>query len=226
MEVPENSSTGKEQEIPMQLFAIDAENTITTFAAAAQIPEGQERFSSEEELFAASTTWPADRLVAIWNSFAGVAGFGADLKPLKKFTDRAVACKRIWNAVQKMNAGAATPAADTTAAAAAPAKAPKAKAAKKTAKSAPKATKPAKAAKVPKAAKSATPAAPRENSKKATVIEMMKRKGGATLNEIAEETGWARHTIRGFVSIAGSKLGLTIESSKNAAGERTYHVAK
>ena len=208
----------------MQLFAIDAENTITTFAAAAQIPEGQERFSSDEELFAASTTWPADRLVAIWNSFAGVAGFGADLKPLKKFTDRAVACKRIWNAVQKMNAGAATPAAETTASA--PAKTPKAKAAKKTAKSAPKATKPAKAAKVPKAAKSATPAAPRENSKKATVIEMMKRKGGATLNEIAEETGWARHTIRGFVSIAGSKLGLTIESSKNAAGERTYHVTK
>ena len=106
------------------------------------------------------------------------------------------------------------------------AKAREAKAAKKTAKSAPKATKPAKAAKVPKGAKSATPAAPRENSKKATVIEMMKRKGGATLNEIAEETGWARHTIRGFVSIAGSKLGLTIESSKNAAGERTYHVIK
>jgi predicted transcriptional regulator len=55
---------------------------------------------------------------------------------------------------------------------------------------------------------------------------MMKRKGGATLNEIAEETGWARHTIRGFVSIAGSKLGLTIESSKNEAGERKYRVTK
>lgn len=204
----------------MKLFSIDADNTITTFAAAAQIPEGQERFTSEEELFAASTTWPADRLVAIWNSFAGVAGFGAGLKPVKKFTDRTVACKRIWNAIQKLDGDAAgTPAAETTEGAAAPAKAAK-KAAKKPAKCAPK----AKAAKARKATKNAKPAAPREKSKKAMVIEMMKRKGGVTLNEIAEETGWARHTIRGFVSIAGSKLGLTIESSKNEAGERKYRV--
>jgi len=211
------------------MFAIDLENTITTFPAAEQIPEGQEHFSSEEELFATSTTWPADRLVAIWNSFAGVAGFGADLKPVKKFTDRTVACKRIWNAIQKLDAGAAGTPAETTegAAATATAKAPKAKAAKSAPKAkATKPAKPAKAANAPKAGKSAKPAAPRENSKKAIVIEMMKRKGGATLNEIAEETGWARHTIRGFVSIAGSKLGLTIESTKNSAGDRTYHITR
>jgi hypothetical protein len=34
------------------------------------------------------------------------------------------------------------------------------------------------------------------------------------------------HTVRGFVSIIGSKGGEKIESSKNAAGERTYKIRK
>lgn len=55
---------------------------------------------------------------------------------------------------------------------------------------------------------------------------MMKRAKGVTLAEIAELTGWQNHTIRGFVSILGSKGGEKIESSKSAAGERTYRIAK
>ena len=49
---------------------------------------------------------------------------------------------------------------------------------------------------------------------------MMKRAKGATLAEIMKATGWQAHTVRGFVSILGSKGGEKIESSKNAAGER------
>ena len=41
-----------------------------------------------------------------------------------------------------------------------------------------------------------------------------------------EATHWQQHTVRGFVSLLGSKAGLAIESSKNAFGERTYKVAK
>ena len=41
-----------------------------------------------------------------------------------------------------------------------------------------------------------------------------------------EATGWQKHTVRGFVSILGSKGGEKIESSKNAAGERTYKIGK
>jgi hypothetical protein len=46
--------------------------------------------------------------LAIWNSFAGVAGFGADLKPVQKFTDRKTAIKRIWTAIQKLAEAEAT----------------------------------------------------------------------------------------------------------------------
>jgi len=54
----------------------------------------------------------------------------------------------------------------------------------------------------------------------------MRRAGGATLAEIMETTGWQRHTVRGFVSLLGSKGGLKVESAKSASGERTYRVTK
>jgi len=71
----------------------------------------------------------------------------------------------------------------------------------------------------------AKPKADRTN-KKAEIIAMMKRAKGATLPEVMKATGWQPHTVRGFVSILGSKGGEKIESSKNAAGERTYKIGK
>jgi hypothetical protein len=95
---------------------------------------------------------------------------------------------------------------------------------KKGAPKAKKSAKPAKAAKAPRAgAKGATDA---RSNKKAEVIAMMKRAKGVTLAEIVDATGWQKHTVRGFVSILGSKGGQKIESSKNAAGERSYRIAK
>jgi len=82
------------------------------------------------------------------------------------------------------------------------------------------------AKKAGRATKPATkPKADRTN-KKAEVIAMMKRAKGATLPEIMKATGWQPHTVRGFVSILGSKGGEKIDSSKNAAGERTYKIGK
>jgi hypothetical protein len=69
------------------------------------------------------------------------------------------------------------------------------------------------------------PKAARAN-KKAEVIALMKRAKGATLAEIMAATEWQAHTVRDFVSILGSKGGEKIESSKNAAGERTYKIGK
>jgi Protein of unknown function (DUF3489) len=83
--------------------------------------------------------------------------------------------------------------------------------------------KPAK--KTARAKKAGKPAAER-NNKKAEVIAMMKRAKGATLAEIVKATGWQQRTVRGFVSILGSKGGLKIESSKNDGGDRVYSIAK
>jgi len=71
-----------------------------------------------------------------------------------------------------------------------------------------------------------TTATEARTNKKAKVIAMMKRPKGATLAEIVEATGWQKHTVRGFISLLGSKTGLTIESSKNAAGDRNYKLLK
>ena len=87
-------------------------------------------------------------------------------------------------------------------------------------------TKKAKAAKKAGRAKkpASKPKADRSN-KKAEVIAMMKRAKGATLAEIMAATEWQAHTVRGFVSILGSKGGEQVESSKNAAGEQSTRSA-
>src|SRR5579864_7524464 len=82
-------------------------------------------------------------------------------------------------------------------------------------KGARKATKKAKPAKkAGRAKKAAAKAKADRTNKKAEVIAMMKRAKGATLPEIMKATGWQPHTVRGFVSILGSKGGEKIESSK------------
>ena len=96
---------------------------------------------------------------------------------------------------------------------------PRAKAAKRTKKAKRTTTK-------PKPARKTVRAASERSNKKAGVIALMQRSKGATLAEIMETTGWQAHTVRGFVSLLASKGGLTIESSKNNAGDRTYKTAK
>ncbi len=184
----------------MKLFAIDTDNTITAFAAAEQIPEGQERFASEKELAKLAANWPGDRLVQIWNSFAGVAGFGGDLKPVKKFTNRKTGVARIWSAIQKLDAPVAPQAAHVG---------PKGRRARKAA--------------IPD---NAAPIA-REGSKKAIVLDMLRHADGATLKDIMEATDWQAHSVRGFISGAiTKKMGLEVESFKREDGSRAYRLPR
>jgi hypothetical protein len=96
-----------------------------------------------------------------------------------------------------------------------------AKAAKPAAKKLPKVAK-----KAPKPAGTKADRAPRAESKSAKILGLIARSKGATLAEIMKATNWQAHSVRGFLSIAGKKRGLNIESSKNDAGERVYQIDK
>jgi hypothetical protein len=64
---------------------------------------------------------------------------------------------------------------------------------------------------------------PREGTKQATLIAMLRAPGGATLDEIVDATGWLSHTARGAMSGAlKKKLGLTITSEKVDGRGRVY----
>jgi hypothetical protein len=206
----------------MTSFTISSDNNITAFAT----PEGAQdslalgalAFASQKELAKLAADWPTGRLAEIWNAFAGVAPFG-DLKPVKKFTDRKTAITRIWQAIQKLAPPAPQAALNAPAAATATTEA-------SPTNDAPKAKKGGKEAE-PTAANAANKATTaREGSKKALVLSLLRRKGGATLAEIAEATAWQCHSIRGFISgTVAKKLGFKVESSKNEANGRTYRIA-
>jgi hypothetical protein len=68
--------------------------------------------------------------------------------------------------------------------------------------------------------------APREASKTSRVIEMLKREGGATLDEIMTEMGWQKHTTRAMLSAGGSLTknhGLVV-TSEIVGDKRTYSI--
>jgi hypothetical protein len=196
----------------MSTFTIDANNNIAAFASeqeatAAQI-NSAEYFGSARELNKLAGSWPANRLIEIWNSFAGVAPFD-DLKPVKKFKDRKTGVARIWEPLQRMLPDVAQPAPDV-----APAKGK--------GKKAPTKSKRGDTAR-PSAKKTANVA--REGSKKAEVVDLMRRPKGATLAEIMKLTGWQAHTVRGFVSgTLIKKLGLKVESFRSDEKERCYRI--
>ena len=89
----------------MTTFMIDTDNNITAFAhpQEAETAANGQSFTSQEALETLTASWPMDRFVTVWNSFAGVAGFSADLKPVKKFENRNKAVARIWKALQLLN---------------------------------------------------------------------------------------------------------------------------
>ena len=65
----------------------------------------------------------------------------------------------------------------------------------------------------------------REGTKQALVIEMLRRPEGASIAEIVEATAWVSHSVRGFLAGAlKKKLGLTIDSEKDATRGRVYKI--
>ena len=193
----------------MRTFIIDSDNDITIFAseqqAKASDATGAEAFTSQEELTKLAAAWPGGRLVEIWNSLTGV-------DPVKKFTDRKTAIARIWKAIQSLQ-----PASAEAQETAAPAHdVGKRRAAK------PKSSTKAKREKIV----ARGPSVAREGSKTEQVVTLLKRKNGATLDELVKLTGWKANSVYGYLSgTIGKKMGLKVQSSKREDGKRLYQIA-
>jgi hypothetical protein len=219
----------------MPTYSIDADNNLAVHpdkeAATKEAGAHGTTFATEAQLGEATAPWPTSRMVQVWNSFAGAPPF-ADLNEVKKFTDHKTATARIWTAAQRLG-----------------------KALEEEMNIAEQdmlraqqemlnATKAAKPAKVARTAAPKTPTSPeasmdatgtdgapapkqREGTRKATVIALLEREGGATLEEIMAETLWQKHSVRGFISTLGSKHGYTITSTRRESDKaRTYSIEK
>jgi len=188
----------------MKSFSIDRENNITAFAKRkdAEAAHG-DAFASEAELYKLTASWPASRIVAIWNRIPGCV-------PVKKFTNRKTGVPRIWKAIQSLDGGVAPYAADVS-----PGTSRSTRARNKT-----------RAGQTGDA--TGTPIAEvvvRPESKTAKVLAMLCRPEGATLEQIMNVTDWQAHSVRGFVSgTLGKKLHLTVASTKGEDGQRRYSV--
>lgn len=67
---------------------------------------------------------------------------------------------------------------------------------------------------------------PREGTKQATLIAMLRAPDGATIEEIMAATGWQSHTVRGAMAGAlKKKLGLEVTSEKVENRGRVYRIA-
>jgi hypothetical protein len=194
----------------MKIFTIEQDTSNITVHATLQTAEAvanAERFRNEAGLAKLAAGWPATRLVEIWNSLPGVS-------PVKKFTSRNIAVSRIWKAIQSLGQPSVEEASERPeielAAQEGPQDAdvtPQKPASKK---------KPA----GPRKAQTAAPKTPgsRHGSKTATVLELLKRKGGVTSKELIVATGWQAHSMRGFLSgTIGKKMGLTSARPKERA---------
>ena len=68
---------------------------------------------------------------------------------------------------------------------------------------------------------------PHPEGKDTAIVEMLRRKDGATIAELVEFTGWKGNSVRGFLSgTIGKKMRLKLQSTKRADGQRVYRIAQ
>ncbi len=66
---------------------------------------------------------------------------------------------------------------------------------------------------------------PRAGTKQATLINLLKRKTGATIDDLVKATGWQPHSVRGAISgTLKKKLGLTVTSEPIEKRGRVYRI--
>jgi hypothetical protein len=238
----------------MSIFTIENEtNNITAHATVqeADAVANAERFRNEAAFAKVAANWPTARLVEIWN---GIPGVMPVIKFKDRHTSVSRIWKAIQGLGQTASSVATQPAdiaepivateivANPDSAEAVsdavslspsdaslipePATAPTGEAPHTrdvATAPLPATKKPTRALKSPKRAQKANGS--REGSKTAVVLELLKRDGGVSLNQLISATAWQAHSVRGFLSgTIGKKMGLTVVSTKTESGERTYSI--
>jgi len=72
---------------------------------------------------------------------------------------------------------------------------------------------------------SSTSRAPRDGTKAAQVVQMLREPDGVTVSQISEATGWLPHSVRGFLAGALRKTHGMAAVSEAAEGGRVYRLA-
>ena len=182
----------------MPTFIVDRANRIGIIRSEERVIQGREAFTTEQSLAKLATRWPGNRLVQIWNEIPGV-------KPINRFTNRKIAIDRIWKAIQPLGAEAAStdrPALGT-----------------------PVATRPKRTQRPVRNKKAILKLQKvRAGSKKAEILHLLQRPSGVTLHQLMAATGWQAHSVRGFISAGGKRMGLEVASSKRGDGQRVYQI--
>jgi len=77
----------------------------------------------------------------------------------------------------------------------------------------------------PKSKTEAVPSGTRRGTKQSLLVDLLSRKAGATIPEIAEATGWQAHSVRGAISgTLKKKHGFHIASEKVDGRGRVYRI--
>ena len=67
---------------------------------------------------------------------------------------------------------------------------------------------------------------PAKGTKQALLVDLLKRKTGATIEDVIKATGWQAHSVRGAISgTLKKKLGLTVDSKIVEGRGRVYQIA-
>jgi hypothetical protein len=157
-------------------FIIDFENHITAGEAGIATDPAAAIFTTQLGLRELVRHWPLQRLVAVWNQIPG-------LVPVRKFENRTVAVRRIWQALQPSTTGTPIP------------------------------------------RRLSRPSySPRPGTRAASLLALLQRPEGASLDQLMSVSGWQRHSVRGFLSgNLRTQRGFKIRSFKRD-GQRIYRV--
>lgn len=75
------------------------------------------------------------------------------------------------------------------------------------------------------AGKAASDADKRKPTKANAVLDLLRSKNGASIEELTTATGWQAHSVRGFLSgTVKKRMGLTVENEPDKEGVRRYRI--